>query len=131
MSFTALFSLFLVLIAQLRLVSSSPIQANAQAVVLSREELEVWSPSIIYPKGGEVWQVGQTVYNMTWGKHPYPYRPWDEPIDIPYQARNNTGVIMLGYLDGNDTENEHLDWQKPVASGFPITDGFVRFHHLA
>ncbi|KAJ3809127.1 hypothetical protein EV368DRAFT_84767 [Lentinula lateritia] len=109
MRFSTVFTFFLVSLS--KLVYSSPILA-------SREEEIVWSPTITYPLGDDtVWQSGNTVYNMTW-----------ETDNIPENARNNTGIIMLGYLDDNDTSSdEHLDWRKPLASGFPLTDGIAYF----
>ncbi|KAJ4472361.1 hypothetical protein C8R41DRAFT_849979 [Lentinula lateritia] len=109
MRFSTVFTFFLVSLSQI--VYSSPILA-------SREEEVVWSPTITYPIGNDiVWQSGNTVYNMTW-----------ETDNIPEDARNNTGVIMLGYLDDNSTSSdEHLDWRKPLACGFPLTDGIAYF----
>ncbi|KAJ3994538.1 hypothetical protein F5050DRAFT_1713621 [Lentinula boryana] len=110
--FTASLSLCLVSISQL--VFSSPILVSRAA----DSELDVWSPTITYPKGEYiVWESGSTVYNMTW-----------ETANIPERAQNNTGIIMLGYLDDNDdSSDEHLDWKYPLVSGFPISEGIAHF----
>ncbi|KAJ3980531.1 hypothetical protein F5890DRAFT_688200 [Lentinula detonsa] len=109
---TASLSLCLVSISQL--VFSSPILVPRAA----DSELDVWSPTITYPKGEHiVWESGLTVYNMTW-----------ETADIPERAQNNTGIIMLGYLDDDDdSSDEHLDWENPLASDFPLSDGIASF----
>ncbi len=57
MNSIAFFSLFIIAISQL--VSSSPIIAHRE----NMNELIVYSPEIIAPAGGEVWQVGHT-YNV-------------------------------------------------------------------
>ncbi|KAJ4481973.1 hypothetical protein J3R30DRAFT_3699293 [Lentinula aciculospora] len=103
------FTFFLLALSQL--VSTSP-------VLVTREAEVVWSPTITYPDGNDtVWQSGPTVYNMTWYTD-----------DIPEDAQNNTGVIMLGYFDNDDNDSdEHLDWKRPLASGFALTDGIAYF----
>ncbi|KAJ3976886.1 hypothetical protein EV361DRAFT_944878 [Lentinula raphanica] len=106
-------SISLLLLSLSQLVSASPIQLVSRA---TDSELDVWSPTITYPDGEYVvWQAGTTVYNMTW-----------ETDNIPESAQNNTGIIMLGYLEDGD-DSEHLDWRYPLASGFQLTDGVAYF----
>ncbi|KAI1790164.1 hypothetical protein LXA43DRAFT_891553 [Ganoderma leucocontextum] len=69
-------------------------------------------PDITAPTAGAVWNVG-SLQTITW-----------DTSDIPTEAMNQTGLILLGYLQDGDT-SEHLDLDHPLASGFPITAGSV------
>ncbi|KIK57160.1 hypothetical protein GYMLUDRAFT_263228 [Collybiopsis luxurians FD-317 M1] len=105
----ALLWLLVTSLAQLQLVSTSPIPTLS-----SRKELIAWSPTITYPNERTVLKAGYGTY-MSW-----------KTDDMPEESKNSTGYIMLGWINGTDT-NEHLDWRHPVASNFKYTDGKVNF----
>jgi len=71
---------------------------------------DVVSPPITSPTAGTVWNVNER-HNVT----------WDTSVIPP--GTNNTGMIVLGFVDANDPYNEHLDLNDPLAKGFPITAG--------
>ncbi|KAM5534991.1 hypothetical protein V8D89_011364 [Ganoderma adspersum] len=72
----------------------------------------VFRPDITAPVAGAVWNTG-TIQTITW-----------DTSDIPTEALNQTGLVLLGYIEDGDM-SEHLDVQHPLASRFPITDGSV------
>ncbi|OSC97211.1 hypothetical protein PYCCODRAFT_1350861, partial [Trametes coccinea BRFM310] len=83
----------------------------APAAVFSKPKTDiVFRPHITSPQAGAVWPVGST-QTVTW-----------DTSDIPEEARNQTGLILLGYLEGDDTD-EHLGVNDPLAYNFPITAG--------
>ncbi|KAH8989051.1 hypothetical protein EDB92DRAFT_892011 [Lactarius akahatsu] len=78
--------------------------------VAERSELIVYSPTITSPTEGAIWPIlsQQVVKWSTSG--------------IPRDAQNNTGSILLGYLEDGD-DSEHLDYEHPLAEGFFLTAG--------
>lgn len=56
----------------------------------------VFRPPITAPVAGDAWTVG-SVQTVTW-----------ETKDIPPEVMNETGLILLGYIEEGST-NEHLD----------------------
>ncbi|KAF5382307.1 hypothetical protein D9757_008475 [Collybiopsis confluens] len=111
-AFTTLVFLFALFAAHLQLASSSPVQAPAPLV--SRKEQVAWSPSITYPHNHVVLTAGKMTY-MSW-----------KTTNIPAEIQDKTGTIILGYLDGTDT-NEHLDLKHPLVTGVKYTDGNSHF----
>ncbi|KAH9080198.1 hypothetical protein EDB83DRAFT_2310491 [Lactarius deliciosus] len=84
--------------------------ALLSALVLARSKLVVVSPAITSPTEGEIWpMLSQQV--VKWSTS-----------EIPPNGRNNTGKILLGYLEDNDP-SEHLDYEHPLAEGFFLTAG--------
>jgi len=75
---------------------------------------DVFSPDITSPQLGTVWIVGQNA-TVTWNAD-----------DVPQTNANSTGLILLGYEDDN-SGNENLDTQSPLASNFPISAGSISF----
>lgn len=76
--------------------------------VAERGELIVVSPTITSPDERAIWPtLSQQL--VTW-----------DTSKIPPSGRNNTGRILLGYLEDNDS-SEHLNWE--LASGFLLTVG--------
>ena len=79
--------------------TATPIDARAKLIVVS--------PEIRKPEAGDLWTVG-TQQLVEW-----------DTSDIPDEAKNYTGSILLGYFEGM-TDSEHLDFRKlppsPVAS---------------
>ncbi len=58
----------------------------------------VFRPDITAPIAGAVWNVG-SIQTITW-----------DTSNIPTDALNQTGIVLLGYVeDGDTTGNEHLD----------------------
>ncbi|CDO69843.1 hypothetical protein BN946_scf184884.g2 [Trametes cinnabarina] len=99
---TAVFAVFA---AAATAVSAAP------AAVFSKPKTDiVFRPHITSPKAGDVWPIGSN-QTVTW-----------DTSDIPEEARNQTGLILLGYLVGDDTD-EHLGVNDPLAYNFPITAG--------
>jgi len=86
-------------------VSASPLVA--------RHRHGAYSPPITSPQEGVDWEVGST-QTVTW-----------DASNIPPSAANDTGTLILGYLDGY-SDNENLDTRHPLASGFSLYDGAVR-----
>ncbi|KAH9851823.1 hypothetical protein C2E23DRAFT_732406 [Lenzites betulinus] len=83
----------------------------APATTFSTPKTEVvFRPQIISPAAGTVWPAG-SVQTLTW-----------DTSNIPEDAKNQTGLALLGYIVGNTTD-EHLDVANPLATGFPITAG--------
>ncbi|KAI0072720.1 hypothetical protein K474DRAFT_1667497 [Panus rudis PR-1116 ss-1] len=74
---------------------------------------DVWSPMIADPKGSTVWVRG-TSASVKW-----------DTRDPPDQITNPIGRVVLGYL--LDGENEHLDLDNPLAEGFDLEKGSVKF----
>ncbi|PFH53286.1 hypothetical protein AMATHDRAFT_187885 [Amanita thiersii Skay4041] len=72
----------------------------------------VYNPRIISPGANTEWVVGSTV-SVTW-----------DTSDIPSDATNTNGKVVLGYLQGN-SENEHLCKFYTLADGFDIHQGEV------
>ncbi|KAH8994361.1 hypothetical protein EDB86DRAFT_3078214 [Lactarius hatsudake] len=78
--------------------------------VAERSELIVVSPTITSPTEGEIWPIlSQQV--VKWSTS-----------EIPREGQNNTGTILLGYLEDNNP-SEHLDYEHPLAEGFFLTAG--------
>ncbi|KAF8588588.1 hypothetical protein K439DRAFT_595864 [Ramaria rubella] len=71
---------------------------------------DVIDPPITYPTAGTVWNVNDR-HNVT----------WDTSVIPP--GFNSTGMIVLGFLDDADGDNEHLDLNNPLAQGFLLTAG--------
>ncbi|KAH9060459.1 hypothetical protein EDB87DRAFT_1562079 [Lactarius vividus] len=96
--FTALFSALVLAVS----TTATPVH------VAKRSELIVVSPTITSPTEGARWPIlSQQV--VTW-----------DTSDIPPSGQNNTGRILLGYLEDGD-DSEHLNWE--LASGFLLTAG--------
>ncbi|KAI9465066.1 hypothetical protein BJY52DRAFT_762522 [Lactarius psammicola] len=74
-----------------------------------RTELIVVSPHITSPTEGSIWPINSKQLVV-----------WDTD-NIPPSGENNTGTILLGYLDQDDSE--HLDFRHPLATGFLLTAG--------
>ncbi|KAF8895122.1 hypothetical protein BD779DRAFT_702863 [Infundibulicybe gibba] len=72
----------------------------------------VYSPNVISPSAGTVWVVGSEV-TVTW-----------DTRDRPKDVTNPTGKLLLGQIVEGD-ENEHLDFDHPLAAGFDLGDGHV------
>ncbi|KAJ2987243.1 hypothetical protein NUW54_g9481 [Trametes sanguinea] len=85
--------------------------SQLQKSTSSRTTDIVFRPHITSPQAGDVWPVGSTQH-----------RHLGTPLTIPEEARNQTGLILLGYLEGDDTD-EHLGVNDPLAYNFPITAG--------
>jgi len=79
--------------------------------IAERSELIVVTPTITKPAQGDEWPIGSTT-QVCWKTH-----------DIPPEASNYKGSVLLGYDDGTDSEN--LDTDHPLASGFLLTAGCV------
>ncbi|KAF8636228.1 hypothetical protein AX17_003714 [Amanita inopinata Kibby_2008] len=43
---------------------------------------------------------------------------------MPVDTTNMVGRVVLGYIQGEDS-NEHLDYSRPLAEGFDISQGQV------
>ena len=63
----------------------------------------VFRPDITAPAAGVVWNKG-SIQTITW-----------DTSDIPMEALNQTGLVLLGYIQDGDT-NEHLDIRKHPCS---------------
>ncbi|OSC96446.1 hypothetical protein PYCCODRAFT_1421010 [Trametes coccinea BRFM310] len=81
------------------------------APVLPRD---VWSPRIIQPDADTVWTVGSMVKIV-----------WDVS-DPPHDVTNYEGKAVLGFLADGDDNNEHLQFEHPLAEGFNLTAGHVK-----
>jgi hypothetical protein len=101
--FTALFTALILAVS----TNATPIHVAERSELA---ELIVVAPPVTSPSQGEIWQVGSTQL-VTW-----------DASNIPESAKNRTGIILLGYIDG-DTLSEHLNYTNPLASGFPLTAG--------
>ncbi|TFY81138.1 hypothetical protein EWM64_g2875 [Hericium alpestre] len=77
----------------------------------SLAERDVWSPPISSPSKGDVWTIGSTV-TVSW-----------DASNPPKTVTNNSGRLLLGYLDGTGSEN--LDIEHPLAQYFDLRDGKV------
>ncbi|KAH9985075.1 hypothetical protein BJV74DRAFT_775961 [Russula compacta] len=99
---------FTVLLSALALAVSTTASPTDAA---KREELLVVAPPIISPNSTSVWSIFSTQEVI-----------WDTS-NIPSEAQNATGTLLLGYLDGNNTFDEHLNTGNPLASGFRLTAG--------
>ncbi|OJT09903.1 hypothetical protein TRAPUB_13646 [Trametes pubescens] len=105
---TKLATLFAALAVAASAVSAAPATFSGGKVDI------VFRPEVTAPTEGAVWPAGST-QTITW-----------DTSAIPAEARNQTGLILLGYLvDGDATGNEHLDTANALASGFPITAGTI------
>jgi len=82
--------------------TATPIDARAKLIVVT--------PEITKPVAGDLWTVG-TQQLVQW-----------DTSDIPDEAKNYTGSIVLGYSDGV-TDSENLDFAHPLAKGFLLTAG--------
>lgn len=45
---------------------------------------------------------------------------------MPEKTSNEKGTLLLGYLE-DDSTDEHLNIEHPLASGFNMDGGFVNF----
>jgi len=97
---------FTVILSALALAVSTTTATPVDA----RTSLVVVSPPITSPHAGDIWPVGSEQLVQ-----------WDTS-GIPDKARGNTGSIVLGYDDGWSS-SENLDFQNPLAQGFPLTAG--------
>ncbi|KAI0826910.1 hypothetical protein BC628DRAFT_1418958 [Trametes gibbosa] len=87
-------------------VSAAPATFNGGKVDV------VFRPHVTAPTADAVWPAG-SVQTITW-----------DTSDIPDDVKNQTGLILLGYIQGDDS-NEHLDVAHPLATGFPISAGIA------
>jgi len=119
--------------------------------MIRRDSKIVFSPHITSPTSEAIWPMGST-QNVTWGT----FQAFSftfmistlflvlvETADLPSEKRDDTGIVMLGYLEDG---NEHLDirqfsvcWRydpvltpknlsfagRPLATGFRINQGHV------
>jgi len=83
--------------------TATPIDARAALIVVA--------PPVTAPKAGDVWNVGDEQLVQ-----------WDTS-KIPDEAKSYTGTIVLGYYEGDDDTDEHLDYENPLAQGFLLTAG--------
>ena len=91
---TKLAAVFSVLAAATAAVSAAPAKVfNSNDV--GKVDL-VFRPDITAPTAGVVWTTG-TIQTITW-----------DTSAIPTEALNQTGLILLGYIEDGDT-SEHLD----------------------
>ncbi|KAL1950556.1 hypothetical protein VTO73DRAFT_5680 [Trametes versicolor] len=105
---TKLTTLFAALAVAASAVSAAPATFSGGKVDI------VFRPQVTAPTAGDVWPAGST-QTITW-----------DTSAIPAEARNQTGLILLGYVEeGDATGNEHLDTANALASGFPITAGTI------
>ncbi|KAI0372273.1 hypothetical protein BV20DRAFT_964416 [Pilatotrama ljubarskyi] len=104
---TKLTAVFAALAAAATAVTAAP--AYASTFTSPKTEI-VFRPHVTSPKAGDVWPAG-SVQTVTW-----------DTSDIPEESKNQTGLILLGYIEGDDI-NEHLDVANPLAVNFPITAG--------
>ncbi|KZV73716.1 hypothetical protein PENSPDRAFT_626973 [Peniophora sp. CONT] len=101
-------------------VSASPLSRNyaqqhsRNVVTTSPISDVVVAPAFIAPTGGESYKIGT---NQT--------ASWDTS-KIDEEAKDYTGVLYLGYADG-DSSDEHLDVAHPLAYGFKLIDGTVNY----
>jgi len=72
--------------------TATPIDARAALIVVN--------PQVTAPKAGDTWTTGSEQLVK-----------WDTS-KIPTEAKNYTGTIVLGYYEGDDNTNEHLDYGK-------------------
>ncbi|KAI0639639.1 hypothetical protein C8Q77DRAFT_1152603 [Trametes polyzona] len=80
------------------------------SVLLPRD---VWSPPIVSPDADTVWKAGSMVKVV-----------WDTS-SRPRRVTNWNGKIVLGYLEDGDENNEHLNFDHPLADGFNLTHGHI------
>lgn len=88
--FTALLSAFVLAVST---------TAARPSHVSQRSELIVVTPHITSPSEGSTWLVNSTQH-VTW-----------DTAAIPPSAKNNTGVILIGYLD-SQSDSEHLNYSE-------------------
>ncbi|KAI0657318.1 hypothetical protein C8Q70DRAFT_919607 [Cubamyces menziesii] len=99
------------LAAAFAVVAAAVSAVSAAPAVFSDPKTEiVFRPHITSPQAGAIWPAGST-QTITW-----------DTSDIPEDYKNQTGLILLGYIEGQDT-NEHLDVAHPLAVNFPISAG--------
>ncbi len=91
-SATKLVAAFSILAAAASAVCAAPAVFNPQG---SKVDI-VFRPPITAPVAGDAWTVG-SVQTITWSTD-----------DIPEENKLQTGLILLGHVEGDDT-NEHLD----------------------
>ncbi|TFK52471.1 hypothetical protein OE88DRAFT_1734456 [Heliocybe sulcata] len=75
---------------------------------------EVYDPRITNPQASTVW-VAQHYAEATW-----------DTSDMPQHVTNPKGKLVLGYVEDGD-DNEHLDMNHPLADGFDISIGHIKF----
>ncbi|TFL01805.1 hypothetical protein BDV98DRAFT_567558 [Pterulicium gracile] len=95
----------------LALAAASAFAAPTRDSRLDVSLLVVYNPEITAPVAKQQWCIGSTV-NVTW-----------DASDIPSDAFENTGKILLGY--GGDEYNLHLDVDHPLATGFLLRSEFT------
>jgi len=77
-------------------------------------ELDVFAPPVTNPNSTTVWSVGDT-QSVVW-----------DTSGLSDEGKNATGLLLLGFLDANDTTgNEHLDIKHPLAHGFQLGIGSI------
>ncbi|CAL1707767.1 unnamed protein product [Somion occarium] len=82
--------------------------ATLQNILQSRT---VYIPKITHPKSETVW-VTRSKVTVKWETH-----------NPPKKITNQTGKIVLGYLE--DGTDEHFDLDNPLADDFDIMDGSI------
>ncbi|KAG6853947.1 hypothetical protein C0991_012271 [Blastosporella zonata] len=85
---------------------------DVQPLLPSRRS--VYNPMITNPLETTKWKVGSQA-TVTW-----------DLSNIPQEYRSQTSKIVLGYINSGSSD-EHLDLDHPLAQGFKIADGQVRF----
>ncbi|KAJ7367099.1 hypothetical protein DFH08DRAFT_797936 [Mycena albidolilacea] len=91
--------------------------AAVAASPLKPQQLVVITPHITSPDEKAYWTTGST-QTVTWNT-----------AEIPPAFAHYNGTIMLGAITnytnskGEKVVSENLDWQKPLASGFPMGAG--------
>lgn len=130
----------------------SLVEASSLSTI-RRESKIVFSPHITSPTSEAIWPMG-SVQNVTWGTiQAFSFTDTIltiflvlvETADLPSEKREDTGIVMLGYLEDG---NEHLDIRQflsvlvlrsrfnpncknlsfaghPLATGFRIDQGHV------
>ncbi|KAH9060464.1 hypothetical protein EDB87DRAFT_1616078 [Lactarius vividus] len=95
--------------------SAAPVVVPQQVAVVQQGKREVWSPPVLNPHKGTIWHIGSTV-TVAWNTS-----------TRPPQVTNPTGTLLLGYLQPDGEGGENLDVDHPLAQGFPLDAGKVRF----
>ncbi|KAI9465059.1 hypothetical protein BJY52DRAFT_761773 [Lactarius psammicola] len=84
-------------------------------VTVQESKRDVWAPPIINPHKGTIWHIGSTA-TVSWNTS-----------TRPMQVTNPTGTLLLGYLRSDGEGGENLDVDHPLAQGFPLNAGKVKF----
>ncbi|KAH9480201.1 hypothetical protein JR316_0006799 [Psilocybe cubensis] len=110
MQFTTFFTALLAATAS---VVAAPTPTPTPTPLKSPQELIVFNPPITSPKSSSAWAKGSEQI-VEW-----------EITNIPESRVNSTGTIVLGY-SASENGNEHLDIAHPLATDFPIKQGFMK-----